>query len=179
MRQLVPMLTLAGLAAFSSPALAEVVNKADDGFVVRHIITVKAQPLEAWRGLGQINQWWNKAHTYSGNAANLSLVLRAGGCFCEVLPTDHGTVEHGRVLLAWPGKTLRLSAALGPLQQEAVSAVLSWDIAPAATGSTITMTYRVGGRMTGGLAPLAAPVNSVMTEQAERLKVWLDQSALK
>ncbi len=138
MRHFVPLLILAGLAALSSPAFAEVIDKADDGFVIRHTITVKATPIEAWRGIGQIKQWWNKAHTYSGDAANLSLVLRAGGCFCEVLPRDRGTVEHGRVLLAWPGKTLRLSAALGPLQQEAVSAVLSWDIAPAATGNVTT-----------------------------------------
>ncbi len=179
MRLTAPAFLLAGLATLASPVEAEIIDKADDGFVIRHSIATKVTPLQAWRGMGEISQWWSKAHTYSGDAANLSLILRAGGCFCEVLPKDRGTIEHGRVILAWPGKTLRLSAALGPLQQEAVAAVLNWDITPTTGGSTITMTYRVSGRMQGGLAPLAAPVNGVMTEQAERLKAWLDKPTSK
>jgi hypothetical protein len=54
------------------------------------------------------------SHTFSGNAHNLSIEEKAMGCFCEKLP-DGGGVSHMEVVYFAPGKTLRLSGALGPL----------------------------------------------------------------
>lgn len=112
-------------------------------------------------------------HSYSGNAANLSLQLRAGGCFCETLPQAHGeagSVEHARVIYALPGKQLRLSGALGPLQAEAVTGTLNFDITPHARGARVTLTYVAGGYLRGGGAAIAPVVDKVLGEQLESLK---------
>jgi hypothetical protein len=59
-------------------------------------------------------------HTFSRNAANLSLELHAGGCFCERLKND-GSVQHMQVVYVAPGEALRLRGALDPLQIEGVA----------------------------------------------------------
>ena len=82
-----------------------------------------------YRELGQGRRWWDPAHTWSGSARNLKLEPKAGGCFCEKL-ADGGSVQHGRVIFAQPGKLLRLEGALGPLQDMAVTGVLSFNLAP-------------------------------------------------
>lgn len=120
--------------------------------------------------LGQPSRWWNKAHTYSGNAANLRQELRAGGCFCEAVPADGSTIEHGRVVYAQPGKSLRLHAALGPLQQEAVAGALTWSLKPVHGGTEVTQTYVVAGFVHGGADKLAPVVNKVMAEQLTGLQ---------
>ena len=65
----------------------------DQAFTVDHSITTAADPYVAWRTLtAHIDQWWNPAHSWSGEAARLYLKAERGGCFCERLPD-------GRVLL--------------------------------------------------------------------------------
>jgi uncharacterized protein YndB with AHSA1/START domain len=122
---------------------------------------------EVYQLLVKPQRWWDGAHTYSGAATNLRMDARAGGCFCEKV--GRGSVEHGRVIYADPGKLLRLDAALGPLQEMAVTGVLTFKLEPDAGGTRITMTYRVAGAMSmkgGKLAPL---VDQVMTGQLNRL----------
>jgi len=157
---------LAAAAVLTAPSLAsaEVIERRDDGFVLKQETTVKASPEAVYRALGQIALWWDGAHTYGGSAANLSLALEPGGCFCERL--DGGGVEHGRVLMAWPGRTLRLQAALGPLQAMTTDALLTFEITPDGEGSTLTMTYAANGR---GLGAVAGPVDGVMSGQFARL----------
>ena len=70
-------------------------------------------------------------HTVSKDAANLSLELRAGGCFCERLK-DGGSVQHLQVAYTAPWAGLRLRGALGPLQMEGVDGALAWRISPIA-----------------------------------------------
>ena len=48
--------------------------------------------------------------------------------------------------MARPGKLLRIRGALGPMQEMAVTAVLTVKLAPTASGGTeATVTYRVSG----------------------------------
>jgi uncharacterized protein YndB with AHSA1/START domain len=89
---------LATVLFLTTPAHAEVKSVADAGFEVSRTTTIKATPAQVYRALGVPSRWWSKAHTYSGDARNLSLTLTAGGCFCEKLPADRGTVEHARVV---------------------------------------------------------------------------------
>jgi uncharacterized protein YndB with AHSA1/START domain len=157
------------VALLAAPAAAEVKSGTPGGFEIVNVAVAPVPPDQAYRMLGQAARWWNKAHTYSGDATNLSLELRVGGCFCEVIPSGGGAVEHGRVVLAQPGKTLRLSAALGPLQAEGVSAALTWTMKPVPGGTEITQTYVVGGYVRGGADKLAPIVDQVIGEQLRGL----------
>lgn len=157
------------LALGSAPAMAEVRASGAAGFALESRATVAASPAEAYAALGRIGRWWSSEHTYSGEAANMTLELRVGACFCETIPADHGVIEHGRVIYARPGQTLRLQAALGPLQSEAVQGTLTWSLRAVDGGTEVTQTYIVGGYMRGGLEAVAPLVDQVMAEQVRRL----------
>jgi hypothetical protein len=93
----------------------------------------------------------------------------AGGCWCEKWPK--GEIEHGRVILAMPKGTLRLSAALGPLQDTGVNATLTITLADGASpgATSVTWDYKVVGSSLTNLAPMAPLVDSVLQEQFDRL----------
>jgi uncharacterized protein YndB with AHSA1/START domain len=148
---------------------AEVSETRENGFVIQSTVMAESAPSQVYRDLLRIGQWWDPAHTWSGSAKNLKLEPRAGGCFCEKL-ADGGSVQHGRVLFAQPGKLIRLEAALGPLQDMAVTGVLTFTLAPDGPGTRITMTYRVAGALTVDSAKLAPGVDKVMGNQLSRLR---------
>ncbi len=147
-------------------ASAELVATSDSGFVSRHSADTQASPAQVYAMLGKPASWWVGEHSYSGNAANLTLEPKAGACFCETLPASGGSVEHGRVIHADPGKRLRLTGGLGPLQREAVVGTLDFTIeARSGGGSTVTLTYVVGGYSRNALSVLAKPVDTVISQQ--------------
>lgn len=163
--------TLAALVLAPVSARAEVVSASPSAFLIQAEADVAATPEQTWRALGRIERWWSGAHTYSGDASRLSLDLRAGGCWCERWGRGQ-SVEHGRVLLAMERdgvRTLRVAAALGPLQEMSVNAVLTFTIAPHASGARMTMTYRVSGDANLGLDQIAPIVDTVLMEQFGRL----------
>jgi uncharacterized protein YndB with AHSA1/START domain len=170
------MRVLAVVALISAgPLAAEVKSVSDHGFEVAGTAVVKAPPAEVYQALGKVGNWWSSAHTYSGDARNMTIVVEPGGCFCEAVPAQDFRIEHGRVVYAQPGKMLRLSAALGPLQAEGASGALTWALKPLPDGQTeISMSYVVGGYVRGGIRPLAPIVDMVMIEQLGRLKAHLD-----
>ncbi|MBV8120544.1 MAG: hypothetical protein JO081_11490, partial [Alphaproteobacteria bacterium] len=115
------------LAVFSGSAPAEVKSVTSNGFEVVDTTMIQAPAERVYAALGEIGRWWSSAHTYSHDASNLSIDLRAGGCFCERL-NDGGLVQHMSVVYAAPGHGLRLRGALGPLQMEGVDGALSWTL---------------------------------------------------
>jgi uncharacterized protein YndB with AHSA1/START domain len=153
-----------GLAA--APALAAVASVTPQSFVINHRAEVNATPSAVYAALGQIPQWWNPAHTYSGKSENLSLDMRAGGCWCETW--DGGSIEHAGVLYAGRDKMLRLEGGFGPLQDLAVTAVLTFSIATVEGKTVLTMNYRVRGP-DANLDKLAPIVDKVVGEGFERL----------
>ena len=167
---------LVALIAFAwggSPR-ADVLDSSDSGFLVKSDATIVGTPVDVYAALtGKIGSWWNPAHTFSGDAANLSLEARPGGCFCERLP-DGGGVRHLEVVYAAPGKQLRLVGALGPLQEHGLSGSMTWTMVGASTGTRVELTYSVGGFRSGGLTSLAAPVDKVLQEQLARLKRFVE-----
>lgn len=167
------MKSIASLAALgialATPASAEVMSSSAAGLTSRNVVEVKASPAETWAALVQPARYWNPEHSWSGNAANMTLDPRAGGCFCESLPASQGSVEHARVIYADPGTQLRLSGALGPLQSEALAATLTVNLKPVDGGTRIEWTYVVGGFANFDLVQLAPVVDGVMGEQANRL----------
>ena len=155
----------------ATPAAAEVVSADAHGFEVRESITLVVPPAQAYAAFGQVGGWWSKDHTYSGDAANLSLELRRGGCFCERLENGGG-VEHLHVTLVKPGEHVVLAGAIGPLLGEAVAGVMDVEFKPIAGGTRITLDYRAAGFARGNAASLAPAVDQVLGEQAKRLRAF-------
>lgn len=159
-------------------ARADVRQVAENAFTIESRVMSNAPPAEVYRALGNVAAWWDPEHTYSGSSRNLSLLMQAGGCFCETLPSG-GSVEHGRVINVQPGVLLRLDTSLGPLQDMAVAGVLSFALAPDGPGTRITMTYRVSGAFTLEAGKLAPIVDGVLGGQLARLKAFGDSLAQK
>ena len=165
---------LAAIAmALAAAASAEVVDVGDNGFAVRETATVSADPARAWAALVDVGKWWDPAHTYSGDATNLTIDPKPQGCWCEKLPGKAG-VEHMTVLFADPGKILRFSGGLGPLQTMAVAGVMTWTFSAAGNGTAVEMTYAVGGYNRGGFKDLAPGVDAVLRAQIDRYQRFVN-----
>lgn len=162
-------------AILSAPTSAAVVADNPAGFAIEHDTVIAATPAHVYDALGRPSGWWSSKHSWSGNASNLSLDLRPGGCFCELLPG--GGVEHARVVMAWPDKLLRLSGALGPLQSEALAATLTWELKPATGGTAVKLTYVVAGFARAARAALPGAVDGVLGEQLAGLKTFVEAGA--
>ena len=160
--------------SLAGAAHAEVIASSPGGFHLRIVSEVAAPPERVWAALLYLPRWWNPSHTYSGDAANLSLDAKAGGCFCERLPNG-GSVLHATIVQLRPGALLRLSGGLGPLQGEGASATWTFTLKPSPTGTTLTQTMAVGGWSPTGLAALAAAVDAVQSEQQARLKRYVER----
>jgi hypothetical protein len=167
---------VAALALFlAAPAQAEILARADNGFVVRQVAEVTASPEDSWKAMVTPADWWSGEHSFSGDAGNLSIVPRIGGCFCEVLPGEEGAkaprggVEHMRVVFVEQNKALRLVGALGPLQSEAVQGTLTTTLKPIDGGTRITWEYVVGGYMRYKPDQIVPAVDKVIGEQLTRL----------
>jgi uncharacterized protein YndB with AHSA1/START domain len=163
----------ASLLGLVDLAAAEVISATDSGFEVLETVSVAAAPKDVYPHLTDIAAWWNKAHTYSGDAGNLSLDARPGGCFCERLKGGGG-VQHMMVAYVAPNETLRLVGALGPLQALGAAGSMTFSLTPAGTGTNIAVRYRVGGYASDGMKKWAAPVDGVLGEQVGRLKRLID-----
>ena len=169
------MLVVSTLAALGV-ASAQAAQVSANGFLVRHQVTIGAPAARVYEALaGQVGAWWNPQHTYSGDARNLSIDARAGGCFCERLA--NGSVEHLRVVHVRQNEFLRMAGGLGPLQGSGVSGSLTWRLSPAANGTTLELTYGVGGYMPDGFEAMAPAVERVLGEQVERLKRFVETGA--
>jgi uncharacterized protein YndB with AHSA1/START domain len=160
------------LAAVGGGAVAATADVAPTGFVVTHRHEVKATPHRVWEALGEIDKWWNGSHSWSGQAANLSLATQAGGCFCERWGAN--SVAHARVIHAVEDRMLRLEGSLGPLQALAATSILTFALAPKDGGTALVVTYRVAGSESAGLQQLAAPVDGVIGEQVRRLVAYVE-----
>ena len=178
--------TLCGTLA-PTVAPAEVTRQSEAGFVAGGELDIAGRsPAQSWAVLLQPALWWNPLHSWSGDAANLSLDARAGGCFCEALPAPHGmagdaphgSIEHMRVIAAMPPKLLRMSGALGPLQGEALTGTMTVELKPLAGGGTHPVwSYIVGGYSRLAMADVAPLVDKVLTEQFARLAALAPDAA--
>jgi hypothetical protein len=156
---------------------AEVRDSSAVGFTVREIVVIAADPNDVYHSLvADIGSWWDSAHTFSGNAKNLSINDNAGGCFCEKLENG-GSVRHLEVVFADPGKMLRMIGGLGPLQSMAVTGSMMWSFSKIDAGTNVTLTYSIGGYRSGGLQNLAPLVDNVLFEQLKRLKEYMEKKA--
>jgi hypothetical protein len=149
------------------PATAAVKDTAHDAFTIQEDVTVAASPEKAYDRFVTIGRWWDSDHTFSGDAAHLTIDAAAGGCFCEVL--KNGSVEHMRVVFASRGALLRLKGGLGPLQGTG-DGILTVAFVAAGGGTSVSLTYRVWGYSPGGLENDASAVDGVLGQQLTRYR---------
>jgi uncharacterized protein YndB with AHSA1/START domain len=162
------LVMLAGTPANSTPQVTP------NGFLVKFEVSVNAPAAKVYDALiGQIGSWWDWEHTYSGDAKNLSIDARPGGCFCEKLPNGGG-IEHARVIYVAPREILRLSGALGPLQTSGVAGTLTWKLTSGTDNTRLELSYSVGGFIDGGFEKIAPAVESVLRVQLDRLKQFAE-----
>jgi hypothetical protein len=134
---------------------------------------VPGDPARAYAAVVAVGKWWDPEHTYSGDAANLSIDPRPQGCWCEKLP-GQGGVRHLTVMYADPGKTLRFEGGLGPLQAMGVAGSLAFVFRPAEKGTAVELSYVVGGYNPKGFQDIAAGVDTVLRAQLERYRRSLE-----
>ena len=133
-----PVLAIAlaplALASTPLPVRAEVLASGDSGFVVSHRVVMPSDDVaEAWEALIHPERWWDAAHTWSQDPANLSLVPQAGACFCERWGgAQPGSVEHMRVIHVREQARLVMRGSLGPMQEEALVGTLTVTLEPGA-----------------------------------------------
>jgi uncharacterized protein YndB with AHSA1/START domain len=144
MRLVTTVLAAATLTA-AMPLSATVAETSERGFVTQDQADVAASPLDTWLALIRPAAWWNDAHTWSADAANMTLTPQAGGCFCERVPGEDredgfsldGSVQHMTVIQAYPLRNLRMRGGLGPLQGEPATGVLTITLEEIAGGTRI------------------------------------------
>jgi uncharacterized protein YndB with AHSA1/START domain len=162
------LVMLSGTPAQSAPQITP------NGFLVNFEVSVNAPAAKVYDALvRQVGSWWDPQHTYSGDAKNLSIDARPGGCFCEKLPNGGG-IEHARVIYVTPREILRLSGALGPLQASGVAGTLTWKLTSGTDNTHIQLTYSVGGFIDGGFEKMAPLVENVLRQQLDRLKQFAE-----
>ena len=162
------LVMLLGAPAESAPQVTP------NGFLVKFEVNVNAPAAKVYDALvGQIGSWWASEHTYSGDAKNLTIDARPGGCFCEKLPNGGG-IEHARVIYVAPHQVLRLSGALGPLQASGVAGTLTWKLTSDTNNTHLQLSYSVGGFIDGGFEKIAPSVESVLREHFDRLKLFVE-----
>jgi uncharacterized protein YndB with AHSA1/START domain len=161
------------LLAFAAGARAEVRDSAANGFTIENSVVVAASAEDAWDALvDDVDAWWPRDHTWWGKASTLVIQPRSGGCFCET--AGDREAQHLLVTFADPGRLLRMTGGLGPLQGMALDGALEFRLAPADGGGTrITLWYRVGGYTPDDLSKFAPVVDRVQAQQLGGLAAHL------
>ena len=152
---------------------ADVIDSSPSGFTVKIAVDINAAPQAVYQAIAHIGAWWSSSHTFSGSAANLSIDLTPGGCFCEKLPSGGG-VKHMTVASADPGRRVLMHGGMGPMLSMAVTGAMDWALANVAGKTHLTLTYVVGGYAPGGVDAIAKPADGMLTEQVGRLKKFVE-----
>lgn len=162
-----------GLSLLTAPtAQAEVTDLSVIGFTVTASAQVDSDRAQAYAQLLKIGDWWFSDHTWFGDAQAMTIEARAGGCWCEVKGKKsavHGVVSHIN-----PGSLLRLNAQLGPLQELAVSGVLTFSLEATGSGTQLNATYTVSGLTAEKAKEWAPAVDYVINEQVTRYERLLN-----
>ena len=158
-------------------ARPEVADSSANGFTVKLAFDIRATPDDVYRRLiGNVGDWWNPEHTFSGDAHNLYIEEKPTGCFCEKLPKG-GAVRHLELLYLAPGSTLVFAGALGPLQSLAATGSLTIQLKASEGGTKLAASYAVAGYLPAGMNTWAGPVDGMLREQFTRLRDYVERGA--
>ena len=155
-------------------AFAEVKDSGAGGFTIVHSFNVKGTPDEVYRKIIAVGNWWSTEHTYSGDAHNLTLDARAGGCWCEKLPKSGGSVAHMQVATAWPGTLLVMTGGLGPLQSMGASGAMTFKLTAAGNETKVEFMYAASGYHPQGMNAVAPAVDGVLMGAIKRLQSYIE-----
>lgn len=155
---------------------AELKDASPSGFTVENSEWVPVDPATAWNALVQdVGRWWPADHTWWGDASKLSIQPRAGGCFCEI--DGDRQAWHMTVAFVDPGKLVRMTGGLGPLQGMGLHGALEWRFAEENEGTRITLWYRAGGYSPDDIGKFAPVVDKVQGLQLGGLAKHLRDAA--
>lgn len=158
-------------------ARAEVTSTWEAGIRLENKVAIAAPPDRVYAALGDIGKWWDSEHTYTGDAANMTIALEPGACFCERFAKGGG-VKHGEVVLAWPGQVLRIHGAFGPLQDEGPAGALTFTLKAVEGGTQVTQTYNAGG-LRPEMVANAPLFDQVIGGQLTRFKRYMETGSAK
>lgn len=151
-------------------AQAEVKDAAAGGFTIENSREVPVDATTAWKALVEdIDRWWPKDHSWWGADSVLGIEPKVGGCFCERARDGGREALHMTVAFVDPGKLIRMTGGLGPLQGMGLHGALEWRFSEAAGTTTITLWYRAGGYTPDDLAKFAPIVDKVQAQQVGAL----------
>lgn len=165
---LAPLMITTSLHA-SAEAKTEVTHVSQHGFIVKNQTEIAASSDVVWQALVQdVDKWWPKDHSWWGAQGTFSIDAHAGGCFCET--AGERSAEHMHISFVDPGKLLRMTGGLGPLQGMGMHGALDWLFSGDEETTTITLTYSVSGIRAEGFDDLAPIVAKVQGQQLNGLK---------
>ncbi|MFY2764708.1 SRPBCC domain-containing protein [Arenimonas sp. MALMAid1274] len=159
--------------AVAAPATAAVKDSSPSGFTVENSAVVATDRQTTWNALvEEVGRWWPRDHTWWGQASELSIQPRAGGCFCET--NGNQQAQHLTVSFVDPGRTLRMTGGLGPLQGMGLHGALEFRLEDDKAGGTrVTLWYRAGGYTPDDLSKFAPVVDQVQALQLKGLVDYL------
>lgn len=162
-------IALASVLVFAVPLQGQIKQSSASGFMIQIERELEGNAQQAYEKLVQdFSIWYDANHSYSGKAENLSIDLDKR-CMLEQLP-EGGFVSHMELVFHQPGKMLRLTGGLGPLQEMGVSGALTFGFKDTEKGAIVTMTYYVSGADFLQLDKIAKPVNQVLGIQLDRFQ---------
>lgn len=168
-----PWAIWAALIVAAAPARAEVVASSAGHFEVTHRAQVADTPAQVYAVLAQLPKWWSPQHSWSGDSANMSLDLQAGGCWCERWG-DGASAQHARVRQVIPGRLVLMEATLGPLIGLPVSGLFTMVTSQKDGKTAVRLSYRVTSAPEVGLDQIAPAVDRVLGDQFSRLKTMIE-----
>jgi hypothetical protein len=140
-------------------AAAEIVSRFENAFTLRFAVGLEASREDVIDAVREVPAWWDPAHSYTGDAANLSLAFQPGGCWCERM-ADGTDFRHGSVVSIDPDQ-VRFDAPLGPLNGKATRADLIFSAGPENRGTLAAMEFVVEGP---GVGAFSDAVHGVMQQ---------------
>ena len=173
MKLIKPIALLISLTLLPQTVFAEVKHVSEYGFIIENKIETLKSIDVTWQVLtSEIDQWWPKDHSWW--EGTFSIQANAGGCFCET--SGERTAEHMRIVFVDPGKVLRMTGGLGPLQGMGLYGALDWHLSRTEDGKTqVVLSYAVHGVSADGFEQLAPIVDKVQGIQLSGLNSFFNQ----
>lgn len=163
------LIAAAALLLAAMPASAEVIARTADSFTLRYSVVMETTPDDLLAGMTHVENWWDGAHSYSGDAKNISVDMTVGGCWCERLP--NGTDFRHATVLAIEPDHLTFNAPFGPLNGKATRADFTVTWPEPNRGWTVTWLMVIEGP---GLGAYADAVDGVMGAGFARFTRYLE-----